>query len=184
MSEQELGNQEEPEAQPEIDATQMNYAIQRLREEENFPLAVIAGSIAAAFGAGVWAGVTVVTGYQIGWIAVGVGFLVAFSVRFTGRGLGTRFQILGALLALLGCVAGNFLTVCSFIAQSEGMGFIEVLTRINPAAIPEIMLDTFSGMDVLFYAIAVYEGYRLSLRQVSESELEGLIDPGSVGRSV
>ncbi len=154
--------------------TEMDLKIQRLRKEESFPLAFIAGLLAAAAGAGIWAGITVLTGYQIGFMAIGVGALVALSIRAAGKGLSKKFQVLGALLSLLGCAVGNFLTVCYYIAQNESMGFIEVLTAINPASIPDLMISTFSAMDALFYGIAVYEGYRLSLRQLSEAEFKAL----------
>jgi hypothetical protein len=181
MTEQDVTTQDETGAPIELDPAQANYALQRLQEDENFSLAIVAGAAAAAIGAGAWTGITVVTEYQIGFMAVGVGFLVAYSIRIAGNGLTPKFQILGAGFSLLGCAAGNFFTVCYFIAQSEGMGFVELLTQLDPAAIPEIMVSTFSGMDLLFYAIAVYEGYRLSLRQVTQSELEGLAHPGSLG---
>jgi len=176
VTNQEGISQEVIEEQPGIDSEQLNYAyvIQRLRKEENFPLAIIAGLLAAVLGAVIWAGFTVVTKYQVGIIAIGVGLLVAFSIRFAGKGLSVKFQILGALLSLLGCAAGNFLTICYYIAQNEGMGFFEVLTLINPAAIPELMTSTFSAMDVVFYGIAVYEGYRLSTRQITEHDLAGM----------
>jgi len=35
---------------------------------------------------------------------------------------------------------------------------------------------TFDPMDILFYGIAVYEGYKLSFRQVSPEELASLVD--------
>jgi hypothetical protein len=168
---------DEPEAPQvetsEIDPAQVQYAIEQLRSEENLPLAVIAGTAAAAVGAGLWMGITVATGYQIGFMAIGVGLLVAFSVRAAGRGLTMPFQIVGATLALLGCLFGNFLTLVWYIADYEGMGFGEVLAQLDPAAIPALMIDTFSGMDLLFYALAVYEGYRLSLRPVTEADLLG-----------
>jgi hypothetical protein len=41
--------------------------------------------------------------------------------------------------------------------------------------------NTFSGMDVLFYGIAVYEGYRLSLRRLPEAEINALRYYGSTG---
>jgi len=168
-----MHNQDVIDDQSGIDSVQKNYAyaIQQLQEEENFPLAIIAGLLAALLGAGIWAGFTVVTEYQIGIIAIGVGFLVAFSIRLAGKGLTIKFQVLGALFSLLGCAAGNFFTVCYYIAQNEGIGFFEILTLINPSAIPNLMASTFSAMDIVFYGIAVYEGYRLSLRQLSESEL-------------
>jgi hypothetical protein len=30
-------------------------------------------------------------------------------------------------------------------------------------------------MDLLFYGIAIYEGYRLSIRKITEEELAGLV---------
>ncbi len=160
-----------PTEAPVIDQARLNYALEQLRSEENFPVAVIAGVLASAVGAAAWTAITVVTGYQIGFMAIGVGFLVALTIRATGKGMSTKFQILGALLALLGCMAGNLLTVCWFIAENEGIAFLDLLVQIDPVVIPEIMISTFSGMDLVFYAIAVYEGYRLSLRSITEDEL-------------
>jgi hypothetical protein len=34
----------------------------------------------------------------------------------------------------------------------------------NPNSIATILQQTFRGMDLLFYAIAVYEGYKLARR--------------------
>jgi len=141
---------------------------ENLLQEQNFPLAVLAGVVAALVGAGIWAGVTIVTGYQIGYMAIGVGFLVAMAIRVAGKGLSRIYQILGAGLSLAGCLIGNFITVYYYIGQTEGLGFFEVMTLINPAAIPEVMMSTFSAMDLLFYGIDIDEGYRLSLRQLPE----------------
>ena len=170
-----------PAPEPAIDEAQLRYALEQLRSEENFPLALIAGAVAAAVGAAAWTAITVVTGYQIGFMAIGVGLLVAFTVRAAGKGMSPKFQIAGAGFALLGCAVGNFLTVCWFIADYEQMPFVDVLTQLDPAAIPDLMISTFSGMDLLFYALAVYEGYRLSLRQVSESDLLQMTGAGAPG---
>ena len=79
----------------------------------NFALAIGAGLTAAIVGAAVWAIITITIKYQIGWMAIGVGFLVGFAISYAG-GTGVGFRILGALLALLGCVAGNFLSIVAF----------------------------------------------------------------------
>jgi hypothetical protein len=36
----------------------------------------------------------------------------------------------------------------------------------------------FSPMDLVFYAIAVYEGYKLSFRQVTQDELSEMLSGG------
>ena len=61
------------------------------------------------------------------------------------------------------------------MAEAEGMGFFEVLSRLNPAVIGELLFVTFSPIDLLFYGIAVYGGYRLSFRQIDVEELDSAI---------
>lgn len=67
------------------------------------------------------------TKYQIGWMAIGVGFLVGFSVRRFGRGTAKTFGIIGAVSALPGCLLGNLLSACGFIAQSESAPVLDVV---------------------------------------------------------
>ena len=130
----------------------------------NLPAALGAGLVAALAGAIVWAVITVATKMQIGFMAVGVGFLVAWAVRCFGHGSHTVYGVLGAALALLGCVAGNLLSACSFLAASQGKGIMEVVALVaaHPAVAERLLEATFNGMDLLFYAIAVYEGFKLS----------------------
>jgi hypothetical protein len=102
-------------------------------------------------------------------MAVGVGFLVGFSVRHFGKGIDPVFGIVGASLALVGCLLGNVLTMLALGAQAENISYIDVLLYANYSLIPEAMMETFSPMDVLFYGIAIYEGYKFSFRKIEET---------------
>jgi len=126
----------------------------------NLPLAVLAGLVASFVGAGLWAAITVATGYQIGFMAIGVGFLVGIAVKMAGQGEGVLFGLIGASFALFGCLLGNFFTVISILAGEEGTGFFSMLMNFNYLATPDLMIATFSPMDLLFYGIAVYEGFK------------------------
>jgi hypothetical protein len=130
---------------------------------ENLPLGFMAGLVAAVIGAGLWALVTIVTGFQIGWMAVGVGFLVGWAVRMAGKGTHRAFGIMGALLALSGCAFGNLLTILVLAAQQFGVSLLAVVTRVTPDVVVNLMQLTFRPMDLLFYGIAIYEGYRFSI---------------------
>jgi hypothetical protein len=121
---------------------------------------ILAGLLAAVVGAAVWAAVTCTTKYQIGWMAVGVGFLVGFAVRKFGRGGTPLYGGIGAVLALVGCLLGNYLTIIGFFSLETGTGLFEVLGQLPFPTAVELMRETFSPIDVLFYAIAVYEGYK------------------------
>jgi hypothetical protein len=135
-------------------------------EEANLAAAVLGGFIAAVAGAVVWAVVTVTTKFQIGFMAVGVGFLVAWAVRTLGKGRTQVFGIIGAVFALLGCVLGNLLSACGFIAADRGQPVMSVAMQVlaTPSLAANILQATFTGMDLFFYAIAVYEGYKLARR--------------------
>jgi len=162
-------------AKQQIDPAQIQYAIAQLRSHQNLAGGVLAGLAAAMVGAAIWAAITFATHYQIGWMAVGVGFLVGFAIRSIGKGIDRVYGYLGAGLSLLGCAAGNLLTVCSVVSQQQDMPILDVLSRLTPDIVQRLMVASFSPMDLLFYAIAVYEGYRLSFRQVTMHEVRALL---------
>jgi len=154
-----------------FDESRLYQFQERLRLEQNMPLALIGGFAAALIGAFLWASITVSTNFQIGFMAVGVGFIVGYTVRYFGKGLDTIFGVLGGILALLGCFLGNFFSLVGFAATEEGYGYFEILQLIDYNLVPAIMIDSFSGMDLFFYGIAIYEGYRFSFRQLTEDEV-------------
>jgi hypothetical protein len=129
----------------------------------NLVLGIVAGAVAAGTGAAIWAAVTLASGWQIGWMAVGVGFLVGFAVRIAGQGGSIAFSVAGAALALIGCLAGNFLTSIGLLSHEYELGFFEMLGQFNYGATGELLAATFSPMDLLFYGIAIYEGFKLSV---------------------
>jgi hypothetical protein len=155
-------------AQPQLAAADVQRAVERLREEQNLLAGVGAGAVAALIGAVLWAVITNATGYQIGFMAIGVGFLVGYAIRIAGKGIDQTFGIVGAVLALLGCVAGNVLAIIATIASQEGVPYGEVWSQYDLIG---AMTVWFSPIDLLFYGIAIYEGYKLSFRQVTEDEL-------------
>jgi hypothetical protein len=161
-------DQPQPPAKPGISVPADRY--HRLRAEQNLPLAIFAGIGGAILGALAWAVLTVTTEFQIGYMAIAVGFMVGYAVRL-GNGIDKVFGITGAILALFGCVLGNLLSVVGFISKQQHMGLMETLSRLDYSKLPEIFVATFSFMDLVFYAIAVYEGYRFSFRRLTAQDL-------------
>jgi hypothetical protein len=129
--------------------------------EKKLLLGGLAGLAAAIVGAIVWAVLTVTTKYQIGWMALGVGALVGFALRI-GNG-GKAFGILGAFLALFGCILGNYFSLIAFASTQEHVGFFTMLNNADSAKVISALWDDFWSASILFYAIAVYEGYKLSV---------------------
>jgi Flp pilus assembly protein TadD len=127
----------------------------------NLAFGIIGGIAGAIAGAAIWGVFTAVTGIESGLIAIAIGFLVGYGVRFFGKGEDVRYGVIGAVLALIGCFAGNILALLIIVGR-EDAGLASRLIA-NPAAIGRLMGNTFSPIDVLFYLIAVYEGYRFSM---------------------
>jgi hypothetical protein len=173
MSEaQQAGSAAPAAAGQQLTNADVQRAVERLRGQQNFVAGLVAGAAAALVGAVIWAVITDVTGYQIGFMAIGVGFLVGYAVRVAGKGIDQSFAIMGAVLALLGCVVGNALAVLGIVASQENMTYAELWSRVDLPILGNLMATTFSPMDLLFYGIAIYEGYKLSFRQVTPDELQ------------
>ncbi|MGB2897167.1 MAG: hypothetical protein WBB65_13505 [Anaerolineales bacterium] len=150
--------------------------MENLRLEQNIGLGIIGGLIGGFIGAALWAAITYFTEYQLGLLAIGVGFLVGYGVSKLGKGIDKVFGVAGGIIALVSIVLGNFLASIGFLAKILEVGYLDMLINFNYALTFELMKETFSVMDLLFYAIAIYEGYRFSFRKISrEKLLEGAI---------
>jgi hypothetical protein len=154
-----------------LDPAQAEELMAGLRAEQSLTMGIVGGSLAAVVGAILWATVAIATGFQIGWMAIGVGFMVGRTVGVLGRGVEKPFGYAGAALSLCGCLIGKLLSVYVIVAQQQELALSFVLTHLNPAAIPELMAVTFHPMDLLFYGLAVYQGYRFSFRRVTTADV-------------
>lgn len=129
----------------------------QLQAAQNLPLGIVGGLIGAAIGAALWAVITMVTDYQIGWMAIGIGFLTGLGMRTLGKGRTPVFGIVGAVLALAGVVIGN-LIVIHLIVQREFTGM-----QLTPSEYIEILTTSLEPVDYLFYGLALFAGFRASI---------------------
>ncbi len=85
-------------APPKPDDFPITLTREEMLAEENLPKGVLYAVIACIVGAAAWGLISVSTGYQIGYMAIGIGFLVGFAMR-QGKGIRPVFGIIGATLA-------------------------------------------------------------------------------------
>ena len=173
----EIDQKEKEEPEYIVDELRLNKYMEERGERQSFSNGLLlGGGAAAALSAAIWATVTFTTGYQIGFMAIGVGFLVGYAVRIGGKGFEDRFGYLGGALALIGCLLGNLLATCAAISQQQtGMSFFDVILNLKLDFIVNIYKETFSPMDLIFYGLAVYEGYRFSFKPVTNEEVSQFI---------
>lgn len=148
--------------------------LEKFRFEQNYSSALVAGLVVGVLGAILWGIITVATEYQIGYMAIAVGAGVGLSMRYLGKGIDLVFGITGGIIALVSCLLGNFFSIIGFLANSEGLGYLEALLLFDYTQLIPIMTEIFSPIDLLFYAIAAYQGYKLSFRTFTEEELSEL----------
>jgi len=140
-------------------------AIDQMDTESNLLMGLVGGVVAMLVGAIAWGAVTYFTQYQIGYLAVGVGFLIGIAVKFFGRGKTAIFGISSAILALIGTMLGNLIFYSGIIAKEESMPFLTVFFYFltAPADLIGLFAAAFDFMDVLFYGLAAYVGFATAL---------------------
>ncbi len=144
---------------------------ERLRLEQRPIQGIISGLTVGIIGAVLWGTISVITSFQIGYMALAIGAAVGLAVRTSGRGVDLAFGYWGAGLAFLSVALGNFLSIIGMLANELNMDYIELLFKFDYSYLPMVMKETFSPMDLVFYAIAIYEGYRFSFRKITEKDL-------------
>ncbi len=126
----------------------------------NLVLATVAGLVAALVGAVLWAALVGATHIKIGYAAVGVGFLVGWTMRAVGKGNRPIYGYVGAVLALLGCVVGDVLTDCVAVATQSGRPTLDIVSHLTPSLAVDLLQAGFRPLDALFYVFAAMAGYR------------------------
>lgn len=107
-------------------------------------------------GSAAYAGFTYATDWQLGIIAIVIGVLSGLGAAKGGRG--RNAQIVGACAAAFGYFFSLFLLVVFIVGARQVLAApIGALAQLMWILIKE----TFSGMNVVFLAIAVWEGWKL-----------------------
>ena len=148
---EEVQAEAQPVDEPVISDHQAQMAFETFQSEQNLMMGTMAGLIASLAGAGVWAAATIITGYQIGFMAIGIGILVGIAVRQLGNGLDQSFGLVGGALSLVGCGLGNVLYITYYVAENEEMAYMDILTQLDFDIMSGMLLATFEPMDLLFY---------------------------------
>jgi hypothetical protein len=131
-------------------------------------LGTLGAIVGALLGAIAWGAITAMTHFQIGYMAVGVGFLAGYGMRVLGGGRERADGVIAGIVAFLGCVVGNLLTVVIDFAPHDtahrGVAELALMLIVNPNVAWALLTHSFGLMDLVFYALAVYAGYRTALK--------------------
>lgn len=123
----------------------------------------VVGAVAAAIVGGViWGVIAVLTDYELGFIASGIGVLTGFAVVFfSGGKRGTVLQVTAVLAALLGILVGKYYTfvqVGQDVIEAElGAGAAAEFSFFSLDAMQlffESLGDLLTGFDIVWVGLA------------------------------
>lgn len=139
--------------------------VQRIRGSD-LPTAALGGGGCAAFCALLWAALAVVTGYEMGYVAIMLGYCAGWGVKAgAGKARGAPLQWLASLLALGGLVFARYLvSVYSYSPGGRAAGGPELLAWADGrllAAFLQTGFDRFRPFDVLWIVLAAVVAYRV-----------------------
>jgi hypothetical protein len=150
--------------------TQLMESLEKHGPVVSFVVAAAFGSAAAAIGGLLWYAVRALTGYEIGLIAVAVGFAVGFAVRkgSNNRG-GPLYQVLAIVLTYVGICAQYVPDLWKgFREQPDaptgaGLVIAFVLVCVLSMAAP-FLAGIQNVIGILIIGFALYEAWKLNKR--------------------
>ncbi|HEY5916813.1 MAG TPA: hypothetical protein VIU13_05405 [Chryseolinea sp.] len=145
---------------------------EQLQQQQDLPKAIAAGVFVAILCSVVWAAIALWTTLISSGLAILLGVAVGLSMRHAGKGIDTSFAISGAVISLLGCLLGNFLAIIGFIAGENELGYFETLIGFDYSYLPDVMIETFAIIHLVFYFLAASFAFSISRQAVTEKDIK------------
>lgn len=156
--------------------------VEKLNSESRTGLGIIFGLLLGVIGAILWAVVVKVTGYNIGIVAIGVGYLVSEGFVRTGRGTKKSIGIIAGVIALISIFLGEMLTMIVLIAEYWDMSILEAVQNMYISKLPMLVIESTEPISIVFYLIAVRYAYQRSF--INENNFNVMIEPDRISEEV
>lgn len=130
---------------------------------------LLAGAVAAIAASAVWYGVVVATEYQVGIVAIAVGFLVGQGVVLGARRHGhVALVAISVVLTLLALAVSEYLIVVHIVNQelaAEGAS-VDVLQPLG--LVVEVITESLKAdpLTLVFWAIALFQAFIIPARMI------------------
>lgn len=125
--------------------------------------AVLLGLVGSLVAGAIWYAAAVITGRTIGYVAIGVGYLVGQAVYFgSGKKRGSQLQLVSAGLTLMTLLVAEYFTFLHFLRkyllEQKAEGYQGEFFLISPFH-PEFLKNMVSPIGLLIWAIALYVAF-------------------------
>jgi hypothetical protein len=134
---------------------------------------LLAGIVAAVVASALWYGVVVITNYQVGFVAIAVGFIVGQGVVLGARRHGhVALVAISVVLTFLGLAISEYLVVMHFI-EREFAAVGQTIELIQPIGlVVEIVTEQIKSepITLLFWGIALFQAFAIPSRLLGRSD--------------
>lgn len=144
--------------------TQLQQAVTQQSEGIDYLKALTGGILGGAVGILAWWGVTVLTGWSIGIVAIVIGFAVGKGILLlTGDKRSQSLQIMSTVISIVSFLYATYLVNRSFIikAFAEQGELIDLPYLPDPVLFINVLQAGFEFFDLIFLAIVVYEAWKI-----------------------
>jgi hypothetical protein len=132
--------------------------------------ALAGGLLAAIVGGIVWGLIVILTDYEVGFVAWGLGFLAGFLVvRFAGGRKGLPLQAIAIASSLVGILLGKYIAYVYLVKEAlrervseEAADSISYFDGDVMSAFREDFSEVFGGFDLLWAGLAIITAWRLA----------------------
>lgn len=129
----------------------------------NIIMALILGSISGVVAGVIWYYLSILTGYQIGYVAIGVGFIIGWAVVIgSGNKRGMGLQLMSAVITLVTLFVSEYFITLHYILQYmlKLPGYSGELFFPSPFE-PSMLESIISPMGLLIWGIGIYFAYSI-----------------------
>lgn len=136
---------------------------------EQLPLALIGAILAALAGGAAWAMIMVYSGYELGFVAWGLGLLSGTAVVYSTRGKkGTPLQIMAVISAVFGILLGKYFALYYYMNEAisaeygaEAAGEISIVSTTMFFEFVDLAPVLFGGYDLLWAGFAILTAWQI-----------------------
>ena len=138
--------------------------------EQNLGAGIAASVVAALAGAFAWGVAAVVIGQVPAWFAIGLGALVGYGMQLFGRGLTTKYSVIAAGLAIVGCLAGYVAAAIIYEARDSADSIGDILSKLYFADIVGFFVRELGFLDVFFLILAAVAAWYFAQRDLTREQ--------------
>lgn len=133
-------------------------------------MAVIGGLMAAIIGGFIWGIIAKITGYEIGFMAVGIGIFCGFGVRIlSGGNSGKRGQVIAIISSLIGILVGKYAVFCFLLKDMAMQKYPSIAANISIISLKTFIIFLTFGLpkmcgpiDIIFLILAIRGAMRVA----------------------